>query len=1412
MSSNAPPQEGSSTANAVEDYFDLSHSSDTEEKRKINVAYFKAREDDQTLWSEIRNAKTHRRTDIRDPIVSGLQNRWFLASERQSSSAIHFAFDNLNPGGPYESPEGFLSKFPIHFPLTLRMRTPQNRPETPDQPHKSEFELVANFQPVTPDNNRNWQYLKAEDKFEVRSHTGKAQVHINIIHDNKFDKDQCGQLQIGSLRLVPAGGGHPHEELAISATGEHLAVYEAPSIGNWQPGVTVPTFEEPKVYLFRNSFCRRPKAARHGSNDVAVNINHPASSTAASPTAASSTVASSAVASSAATSSTATVSDDTILERITAIPRIVENAVGYATFVGAISSGKQRLPARFVFCNGLYLDVFELHDNQLKHSNSIPLANLSSILLRTEACELLVRSIVNNIFLWPEANGRYCSTWDLSNGSAIGRIEITRLPVVGLSGDTAICVACSQGIIAIVGYDNSITTVDAATGMPISRRLFSGRIIKNVIFPTPQSDVLFAILLSDDEFAQSVVVLDPLRLEVQGPQDQFQYMPPFSRLTVFANFGSEGWPDPDIVRRPDAAVSDNFGPKTWPDLGIVCRPDGEQVCFYRYTMLTPLDARRNGSRSISSTSERELRATDSPGRQVQDSWRTADTPSTCEYELRTTEPLMRQVQETCKRQVEIWRKVDPHNPSSSATCVFSFIPEPWELRKEAKGMILKTGDRFVVYAGWTLQLWSLPTPTEPQCKLLYYWSYADNSSCCSETAGASKTDVVLKSHSRFDAICPLQRGEDSQLRFGFNVVFPNNAAVKDQVGGKRKSNFQQVYIPSFPPTLADRLMVTRECVKSILLLALTHSIVSAGNEDILPVVEDDSYEIHASAIIDFVNTHINHSVMYDDSMRSGSVRSGSVRANLAKVGNFDHTTVLASLLDESPIPKLTARFIASLFENKNCSWVPRNERELALFTEAIQNRKSDVVRPLLAYCARKATTVHPAYIMPVERSLEELCKISPDLLVDFFRKVSYIPAKHTDLYKTNVKAATFEWAITRRRLLSLLFLDNPPELQDYQAPIITIRLQEKLQGFAENRIKKFPSEPPTDLIQLRYDWRLYTVPFSRLLTLSHDSQFQVLAGENYFDSPCQLAILSYKMRNSEIYELPEGRDNLFLSDVWLRLIIVDIVLGCVLMLFELIQYWQASPARYFTTPFNYIDLASILLTTACLSQTLRLQFVFDRSGEDPPQQISFTTYAIIAMYLHLIVELRVFKPVGVIVNIIIQIMKKIRAFFLVFTLMVVAFTHGMVYLLYVYQNRCKGDTCDGPEASDFPYETFPAFANTFFFLAGRYDAVGGDFDSKRFEFLLLMVLFYFLCSIVLLTILTGQVTDAITDATKDGEQAWQRQLSETLSEAEMVGKFLWLLGDKSLLQNRSAPKVIYFMASMHGAEENAENLRDDKQD
>lgn len=81
-------------------------------------------------------------------------------------------------------------------------------------------------------------------------------------------------------------------------------------------------------------------------------------------------------------------------------------------------------------------------------------------------------------------------------------------------------------------------------------------------------------------------------------------------------------------------------------------------------------------------------------------------------------------------------------------------------------------------------------------------------------------------------------------------------------------------------------------------------------------------------------------------------------------------------------------------------------------------------------------------------------------------------------------------------------------------------------------------------------------------------------------------------------------------------------------------------------------------------------------------------------------ELRVFKQLGIAVNIIFNITQRIVGFFMIFAIVLVGFTHALLYTLHTRTyHPCEDNSCDDTDyITSYPTGFFQAFSATYFFL------------------------------------------------------------------------------------------------------------------
>ncbi|KAF9162086.1 hypothetical protein DFQ26_003884 [Actinomortierella ambigua] len=1025
-----------------------------------------------------------------------------------------------------------------------------------------------------------------------------------------------------------------------------------PRIGDWQDGMEVPTASL-GFHLFRNPLVNK---------DTTVFVPDPGEAQ--------------------LISLSGPVEPDQISLIRLRTPTNLKHAIGYASYVGQYEDDSGKLtPAKFIFCNGLYLDVFEVNSSELVLSHMISLEGLTPTLSRRFACEMTMDSISENMFLWVEDGGRYCSTWDLSNGSAITRLETSRWRYDNIN-KTKMSITRSQNIVAIVGFDNSITTFFADSGIEISRRRFMNRRVEFIGFASNQSTELFVVLRERSEEDFSSITLDPFRLDIEFSAPT---IPIPTRSTIFCHFGQRLW--------------------TGRQIGVLCQPFSGDINFYHLNELSAIDSRGQGR--VNLVMPRYITTSDN-----------------IHYELTTNSVSVEDTPiggvEPSERLIKIWKiSENPPTESTERTLVFSFVPEPWEQRAPTHGFFLPTGDRFVVYAKRTIQVWGLPVDKEP-CKLLYFWSMFQPQPRVQRNK--TEMELVLMEHKRFNGIHFHEYPSNAeQTRVRVNVV------SQDKRGGHR-ADVRSVHVPNWPARLVDSRNTTENCFQSIRLLALAYSIVSSGYEVTQDTgLHNTSHQAHALAILNFVNTHINHTI-YTERLLVPALHGSYWPPPTEK----KLVTLWTIVLTAQHLLGLCTKLIADLLDKDDCSWIPRKYESINPILVAIRCKNSAAVEAFVDFCVSKTTDGHLAYMLPVVQSFQSLSVLYPDILRNLLRNSSYIPAQNMDFSKSHVTISGFNW----RRLVGR---NNPNSLEEYAFPVFSHHLivlpafsghRTRLEAYfkpsgralttlatASTRSRSKVTKESTDVattgdqsVEVPYYDRIYVAPFPRLSMYGADfsmgqnrgqSQFSQMAGKDFFDNPAMMAVLRFKL-----------------------------------------------------------------------------------------------------------FELRVYRPLGIIVNIILRITYRIAWFFIIFAILIVGFTHTLIYVLYTSKPVCVPDesgkvpdnildcTTALKAETDYPDGLLQGISGTLFFLAGRYDFLDKNFVSNSAAFHLTVIIFYFVMGLVSLNVLIALMNDAINQCGQEGQLAWLKQWFKMLDEVERI--FLQILKIKKL--HLLSPDYIYYVAPIEDAE------------
>ncbi|KAF9112551.1 hypothetical protein BGX27_003186 [Mortierella sp. AM989] len=575
-----------------------------------------------------------------------------------------------------------------------------------------------------------------------------------------------------------------------------------------------------------------------------------------------------------------------------------------------------------------------------------------------------------------------------------------------------------------------------------------------------------------------------------------------------------------------------------------------------------------------------------------------------------------------------------------------------------------------------------------------------------------------------------------------------------------------------------------------------------------------------------------------------------------KARNSTVVTILTLLLDQKYLQRANHVFVEGLLNTANGDWIPRDNKPLNPIKRAIEAKNVQLVQAFIDYCIKNAKKYHPSYLMPAVQCLNELSDRYPDLLANMLRRASYVPVHNYSYIVSHAVIANpqyRDWLTFKLKFWNLLLgkkWEKSNTVNDYAKPVFSLRSQLPFRSSTyllnietsarELRSERFPQQPDVGIEEKKqmmseYSHKIYVAPFPKLSMYgpyqpwykglaAAKSAFVDIAGQDYFDSPAMVATLEFKWhkfgfnywlmrfcvamtffflvlvitaqqiqtsplpKNSPILSPDENMD--IYMDGWRPVFEATIGVGCILIVYELVQFLD-SPKKYIKSPYNYTDLAAYISPViGCI--------LFLNEKPDEKIEVWVMSFAILALHMNILFELRVIKQLGIAVNIILNITRRIVWFFLIFALFLVSFTHALLHLLHTrkYREECIETSCEDDDYPDgYPKGFFKALSTTYFFLAGRWDPVDALLDRGETSFHIMMVLFFFATTVVLLNILIALMNDAYEECRNEGQLAWLKQWSEVIAEVEMF------LMSQSTRQNRNFfPDYIYYGANEQEAE------------
>ncbi|KAG0351534.1 hypothetical protein BGZ54_003202, partial [Gamsiella multidivaricata] len=787
----------------------------------------------------------------------------------------------------------------------------------------------------------------------------------------------------------------------------------------------------------------------------------------------------------------------------------------------------------FVACNGLYLDVFRISpDKKWIRAHTITLTDLLPTLSRRITCKMMMDTISSNTFMWLEDGGRSCTIWNLLTGSNIthiSSIENARFKGATFRGHCKMAFSPDETIVALASVDGSLATYFKDTGMSIDERSFPGFKIEYVGFHGHE-DHLFLILRDSVTFGLSTMILDPLRLKCETTANQVPI--PTIGSTILAFFNVNGF---------------------W-NRGIICEADGTKInCYISHQPTKP---------KVNKSSESVLQGD----------------PNVIEYQSRTDENIWYRLKTGIHREllfegegVAYWvlrvELLEENQRMNTKKVVFSFVPEPWIKSTTAEvahpenlltAYFIPGGARFAVIGMQSLQIWNLPSSKNVKCSLQFFWSHPKDEMELGLGGSAYKSEGV----------------RDYYVETSKTLIFldteTGNAIAEIKLNDKTKK--KTVPIPDALGNETHHAFLY--CFRSIHLLAAAYAFSSCEGKKAIIRASPQltfTFEDHAEAIVRFVLEYINRVITVEDytPQKGGLQQANTLRhkksesvidaksidgkwksigrkSSRNKATVPEVVTLLTLLLNHDYLFSENNVFVEALLSSANCEWIPRSNKALNPIKRVIETKNTQLLDAFIEYCIKNAKQYHPAYLMPAVQCLKELSERYPDVLVDLFRKASYIPARNHEYVASHAIVANLRYPDWLNFLIEFYtngffkgtYFKKSNNIDDYERPVFCLRSQLPVRAttflniksietsIRETRLVEFP--PKRNIVEdekqarSKYSHQIYVCPFPKLSSYGRYlswyesdgtdlmSVFTMIAGKEFFDSPAMEATLSFK--------------------------------------------------------------------------------------------------------------------------------------------------------------------------------------------------------------------------------------------------------------------------------------------------------------
>ncbi|CAO3570465.1 unnamed protein product [Mortierella alpina] len=253
-----------------------------------------------------------------------------------------------------------------------------------------------------------------------------------------------------------------------------------------------------------------------------------------------------------------------------------------------------------------------------------------------------------------------------------------------------------------------------------------------------------------------------------------------------------------------------------------------------------------------------------------------------------------------------------------------------------------------------------------------------------------------------------------------------------------------------------------------------------------------------------------------------------------------------------------------------------------------------------------------------------------------------------------------------------------------------------------------------------------------------------------------------------------------------------IVMGAVFLWLELLQAIK-NFTRYRQDMYNLLDL--VVYSLPMIASITLLKGLYE---DDENTKTRIMSFSVLAVFFHMLSELRINKSVCKYEYIIRQSVLQIRVFFLIFAGGLVAFTIAFLHLLRACPVPGKCDVVSKAAFnSTFTRHFIGALSDTYFIMGGRYDTVTKELDSPDWAFHFMLAVYFFFTVIIMLNVLIALINKAFAKGDDDWRKDWILSRLHFIESAENLSYHIPGFRDT----HKWFPDVIYFSATPKEVEE-----------